>query len=76
MKKLNNKSGAAWPVILVIVLLVALFIGYRVMKLHWLEFKARAGFTTTLILIAAVILLVLVLYIRYRIRRARKAKGK
>ena len=76
MKKLNNKKGAAWPVILVIVLLIALFIGYRVMKLHWQEFKARAGFTTTLIMVAVIVILILILYIRYKIRKARKEKEK
>ena len=72
----NKKKGSALPVVLVIVLLIALFIGYRVMKLHWQEFKARAGFTTTIVLIAAVIIILLVLYIRLRIRKARKEKEK
>ncbi|MBR7088161.1 MAG: hypothetical protein IKI38_02295 [Mogibacterium sp.] len=76
MKKLRNKKGSAWPVILVLVLLAALFIGYRVMKLHWQEFKARAGFATTLIIVAVVIILILILYIRYRIRKAAKEKEK
>ncbi len=76
VKKLDNKKGSAWPVILVLVVLAALFIGYRVMKLHWQEFKARAGFTTTLIIVAAVIILILIMYIRYKIRKARKEKEK
>lgn len=72
--KRNNRKGSALPVVLVIVLLIALFIGYRIMKLHWQEFRARAGFTTTIATVIIIILLILFLYIKLKIRKARKEK--
>lgn len=71
--KRDNKKGSATPII-VIILLIVLIVAFLVLRMHWREFKARAGFTTTIILIALVIVLILFLYIRHRIRKAKKEK--
>lgn len=74
MKKTNKKGSAT--VIIAIIVIILLIIGYLVMRMHWREFKARAGFTTTLIFIAVILVLLIVLYIKYRISKKKKEKEK